>query len=98
MTDVPRFLDGARVLATADIRGATPSGRTRHEVDGLVVNDFVGLAIARYDASPEVYLFYCDGEWNVITDTCHHSIAGAREQASDEFGPVEFVESPFATG
>lgn len=66
-------------------------------MDGLVVDDFAGLAIAQYDADPAVYLFYCDAEWNVITDTCHHSVAAARDHASDEFSPVEFIEFRFAT-
>ncbi|MCP2319005.1 hypothetical protein APR12_004368 [Nocardia amikacinitolerans] len=65
-------------------------------MDGLVVDDFAGLAIAQYDADPAVYLFYCDATWNVVTDTCHHNVAAAREQAFDEFNPVEFIESPYA--
>ncbi|WP_194835510.1 hypothetical protein [Nocardia sp. XZ_19_369] len=92
MTEIPQFLDGARVLATADIGGAIRSGQTRHVVDGLVVDDFAGLAIAQYDASSAVYLFYCDVDWNVITDTYHASVAAAHVQASEEFGPVEFIE------
>ncbi len=67
MTAIPEFIDGARVLATADIRGPTPTGRTRHEVDGRVIDGFAGLVVAQYDADPGVYLFYCDAEWNTVT-------------------------------
>ncbi|MCP2289133.1 hypothetical protein APR08_002050 [Nocardia amikacinitolerans] len=66
-------------------------------MDGLVVDGFAGLAITQYDASPAVYLFYCDAAWNVVTDTCHDSVAAAREQAFSECSPVEFIEFPFAT-
>ncbi|MEU7632906.1 hypothetical protein AB0C34_23435 [Nocardia sp. NPDC049220] len=96
MTGIPQFIDGARVLAAADIRDVVPTGRTRHEGGGHALNDFAGLTIARYDADRGVYLFYCDADWNVITDTYHDEFGGALDQAAYEFGPIEFVELPLA--
>lgn len=91
VTKLPQVIDGARVLRAADIRGVTPTGRTRHFVGGQLVEYFAGLAIAQYDSPSEVYLFYCDAEWNCITDTWHTDITAAIRQAEAEFGPVEFV-------
>lgn len=51
----------------------------------------VALAVARYDGEESVYLFYCDPEWVVITDTLHESEAAADEQARLEFPGVKFV-------
>ncbi|MEC3955893.1 hypothetical protein VMT65_22860 [Nocardia sp. CDC153] len=92
MIDVPPFIDGARVLKVADIRGLTPTGRTRHWVDGRLVQDFSRLVIAQYDSSSQVYLFYCDAEWECISDTDHSEIAAAVLQAEMEFGAVEFAD------
>ncbi|MEV0294851.1 hypothetical protein [Nocardia sp. NPDC050710] len=94
MADTPQFIDGAHVLAAANILRIEPTGKTRHYVGRRIVDDFAGLAIARYDADPGVYLFYCDAEWNAITDSYHEELGGAYEQAEFEFGPVEFIEPP----
>lgn len=91
MTDLPQFIDGARVIRVADIRGATPTGGTRHCVGGQLVEYFAGLAIAQYDSASGVYLFYCDAAWNCVTDTFHDDVADAVDQAEFEFGSVEFV-------
>jgi hypothetical protein len=54
--------------------------------------------VAQYDADPGVYLFYCAAEWNTVTDTYHDAFAAALDQASCEFGPVEFVGRPMPLG
>lgn len=54
---------------------------------------FYRLAIARYDSDSGFYLFYCDPDWNVITDTYHDTPADAMAQAEFEFGHVNFVET-----
>ncbi|MEU7766695.1 hypothetical protein AB0B25_16405 [Nocardia sp. NPDC049190] len=94
MPGIPQFSDGALVLATADIRGVVPTGRTRHEGGAHALDAFAGLMIARYAADCGVYQFYCDADWNVITDTYHDEFGGAFDQAVYEFGPIEFVELP----
>lgn len=92
MTNPPPELDGANLISVASFDGAMPS-RTRHEVGGKEVKLFSRLAIARYDSNPGFYLFYCDSDWNVITDTYHDTLAGAIAQAEFEFGHVNFVET-----
>ncbi|MBU3068192.1 hypothetical protein KO481_42610 [Nocardia sp. NEAU-G5] len=94
MTELPQFIDGARVLRVATLLGTTPTGRARHTIGGHVVDGFAGLAIAQYDTDPGVHLFYCDAAWNCVTDTWHDDVAGAVEQARYEFDPIEFVDVP----
>ena len=87
---VPDQLDGAQLIcfSVLDDRHA-PTRATRHTVDGEPISDFAGLAICKYhDTEKEFYLFYCDAEWNVVTDTCHQSIDDAKSQAAFEFDGV----------
>jgi hypothetical protein len=88
----PEFLDGARVLQIASLSRSQPTGATRHEVDGIEVRRFAALAVAQYEGSDSVYLFYCDADWRVVTDTEHESIPAAIEQAHFEFGLLPFEE------
>ncbi|MET8198484.1 hypothetical protein [Micromonospora taraxaci] len=56
-------------------------------------------AVARYDeAEVDCYLFYCTGDWAVLTDTWHPTEAEAVAQAEFEFGDVTFVRVPPADG
>jgi hypothetical protein len=57
----PASLDGATVMAYADVAGSCPTGRTRHVVGGVKRDDFARLVIARYPDADGVYLFYCSG-------------------------------------
>ena len=82
-------MDGAQVLAVARLARRAPTGRTRHFVGNEQVLTFDYLALAQYDGADGVYLFYCDDEWRVITDTLHDSVAAAQSQAEDEFGVAE---------
>ncbi|MFB7877595.1 hypothetical protein ACFC06_20295 [Nocardia sp. NPDC056064] len=93
MRRIPVLIDGARVLRVADISALVPTGRTRHIVFGAFVDRFDRLAIARYDGADGFYLFYCDAEWNCITDTYHDDVASAIRQAEFEYGAVSFVDS-----
>ena len=88
--EVPIVVDGARVLAVADIRTATPTGATKHIVGGQEATGFQGLAIATYEGQGGFYLFYCDDHWQVVTDTWHQTYEDALAQAAFEFGQVEF--------
>lgn len=47
-----------------------------------------GLAICRYGDGEGYYLFYCDREWEVVTDTHHQSVEDARSQAEFEYTGV----------
>jgi hypothetical protein len=93
MQHPPETLDGARVLQFASLSQSQPTGRTRHVAGGVQVSRFAALAIARYDDEPSgVYLFYCDGSWNVVTDTFHEDVAAAVGQANFEFGLLHFEQ------
>ena len=92
MKKPPQAIDNATILRVADLSGATATGATRHTVDGQVVNQFAALAITQYKSDSGVYLFYCDIDWNPVTDTYHGDIEGAIAQAELEFGPLEFIE------
>jgi hypothetical protein len=86
---IAKELDGATVLfyTVIDERLQT-TGRTTHRVDGQVVGDFYGLAICQYEGAQPFYLFYCDANWQVITDTCHQTLADAKLQAEFEYKGV----------
>lgn len=62
-----------------------PTGKTRHEVSGSLIPTPAALAICRYESNPGYYLFYCDSDWRVSTDTWHPSLDAARQQAEFEF-------------
>ena len=90
----PRVLDGAEVLATADVSASKRTGRTRHFRDGEQVDGRITrLAVCRYADQPGVYLFYCDADWAVVTDTLHDSFDAALSRAGHEFEGVPFVHA-----
>ena len=96
----PEFLDGARVLQVASLAGLQATGKTRH-YRGIpssreALKNFAALAIAQYDGKDGFYLFYCNSDWNVMTDTFHDDLAGAIEQANREYGVVRFDEVALA--
>ena len=89
MTLPPAKLDGAKVLFYATLHQEhRATGNTRHYVGGELMRPAAGLAICRYESDVGFYLFYCDGEWNVVTDTYHESVEEARNQAEFEYEGV----------
>jgi hypothetical protein len=84
----PNQLDGARVVTFAVLEGIKPSGRTIHSSQGGVLPPPRALAICQYPGESGWYLFYCDGHWNVLTDTFHVSEGEAKQQAEFEFQGV----------
>ncbi|MEV1014549.1 MULTISPECIES: hypothetical protein [unclassified Micromonospora] len=90
----PARLDGAQVTLVASLApGQLATGATRHSVSNFA-EVVAHLAIARYDeADADFYLFYCTGDWQVLTDTCHSTEAKAVAQAVFEFGDVTFTRS-----
>jgi hypothetical protein len=88
----PATIDGAQVLAYADLSGITPTGNTRHIVGGHETSDFDALVIARHDDDQGVYLLYCDETWEAVTDTFHLTVDDAIAQAEFEYGTVSFQE------
>ncbi len=51
-------------------------GRVYHEEDDTIIT-VTALAIAQYEGDISFYLFSCDAEWNVISDTLHNSLQEA---------------------
>jgi hypothetical protein len=71
----PSEIDGARVLEWA--WSERPFGELRDDA-GRLVAVVHGLAICRYDASPKVYRFSCDANWECQQDADYDSIAEAK--------------------
>ena len=44
-----------------------------------------GLAICKPTKGQEFWLFGCDSDWNVISDTWHRSLDEAKNQAEFEY-------------
>lgn len=65
--------------------GIDPSGMTRHIIDGKPVSEFAGLAIARFPGEDKTYLFYCDRDWNVVTDTLWRNASEGVDRARAEY-------------
>jgi hypothetical protein len=89
--DAPQTLDGASVVRST-VLGGLPS-RARHVVDGVQIESIFALAMARYPEDSGLYLFYCDAEWRVMTDTFHDNVASAAAQAEYEFGPLTWTDA-----
>jgi hypothetical protein len=61
------------------------TGKTRHVAGGLPLPVPTELQIVKYPGDPGFYLFYCDNDGIVMTDTYHDSLEGAMAQAAWEF-------------
>ncbi len=86
MNNPPEKLDDAQILFWTILDNRYKStGETKHFINGNYKTDFYGLVIAKYEDEEGTYLFYCDSDWNVLTDTYHESIEAAKEQAEFEF-------------
>jgi hypothetical protein len=89
MNDVPERIGDAVVIAFTHIdERHRPTGACRHVVGGELMGPAAGLAICKYEVDPGYYLFYCDPEWNPVTDTYHGSVEAAKKQASMEYEGV----------
>lgn len=61
-----------------------PTGATVHHVGGKELSTPAGVAICQ-ETETSFYLFYCDVDWNPLTDTWHQSVTDAQAQAEWEF-------------
>lgn len=61
------------------------TGKTRQIVNGQLMGAMAGLAICQPGGSSEFYLFGCDADWTVVTDTWHQSLDEAKDQAKFEY-------------
>ena len=90
MTAAPSELDGAKVIATAVVDGTIrPTGATVHSGPEGIIPSASALAIVESETS--FYLFYCDREWEVLTDTWHLSVSEAKAQAEFEYAGISKV-------
>jgi hypothetical protein len=90
MTPPPSELDGARVICFAKISDAVvPTGKTRHLKAGKVLGAAAGLAVCQYPGDNYFYLFYCDPNWAVLTDTWHMTLGEAKDQALFEYEGID---------
>jgi hypothetical protein len=95
MTGPGPRLDGAGVVRFARIDGRVrPTGGCRHRVAGSLVGPASGLAIGRYEGESSCYLFDCDPDWNVLTDTWHATAEDAMAQAEFEYAGVAATWEP----
>lgn len=93
----PSCLDGARVLLVTAIDDRHRyTGNCRHHKHGELQGPAQRLAICAYDEDMDagVYLFRCDAQWNVITDTWHQDIRDARKQAAFEYEGINETWRP----
>lgn len=89
MNKAPSEIDGARVgLYTPIDERHRHTGNCRQIVAGELMGAAAGLAICRYDGDTSFYLFGCDREWNVLTDTWHETLEDAKAQAEFEYAGV----------
>ena len=93
MVPPPPILNGARVIRYAIVDDTvTPTGKTVHRFHlGGVMGPAAALAICQNDEEECYYLFYCDAEWNVLTDGWHESLELALRQADFEYRGLSFM-------
>jgi hypothetical protein len=86
MDNIPVEVGGAEVYSYIILTNTNnKTDNTRHFVDGELLDNFYGLAIYKFDGGQGFYLYYCDENWNEVTDTYHETIEAAKRQAECEF-------------
>jgi hypothetical protein len=94
MPPPPPQLDDAPVLFWASTSHARPTARTTHRAGGRILPPAINLAICQYPGDTQYYLFYCDADWNVQTDTAHASLDAAKDQAEFEYEGISASWTP----
>lgn len=77
---------GDQILGEVDIFDVSPTGRTRHTVDGVPVTSEAKLRLVRLVGDTSIYLIHYGPNETELTDTCHLSIEEALDQACFEYG------------
>ena len=84
-----RSLGGRKVICFARLaKGIRKTEKTTHNLTGGDPADFKGLVIVEERAGAAYYLFYCNEQWEVLTDTWHRTLDDAKSQAEFEFEGV----------
>jgi hypothetical protein len=85
---VPQELDGSKLAFYSPIdRRHRATAACKHVVAGAVQAPFAILAIG-HQTDGSFILFYCNEDWDVITDTWHETLADAKKQAEYEYEGV----------
>jgi len=86
MAPIPKIIETAKLLSYTFIdERHQVTGKTHHSVHGTLIAPAKILAICQYDDDTGFYLFYCDENWQVLTDTWHTSLSEAKKQAEFEY-------------
>jgi len=89
--NVPNIIGEAKVICYALVVNLLATGNTTHVVGNRLKEDFYGLAICKYQNEAGYYLFYCNEQWEAVTDTIHESIEDAKDQGEFEYFGVTWV-------
>jgi hypothetical protein len=85
----PKQLGAAEVIAFASINsGHHRADKVRHLVGGRQLGSAAGLAIGHYAGERGYFLFYCDADWNPMTNTWHETVEDAKQAAEFEYEGV----------
>lgn len=89
MSTIPLRIEGAIVTCYSpiDVRHHH-TGNCRQIVAGMLQGTAAGLAICQYEGDDSFYLFSCDENWHVVSDTCHDTLEEAKRQAEFEYDGV----------
>ena len=83
---IPHNINGARVICYSPIdHRHTYTSSTPQIVAGQVLGSMSGLAICQYHAEDCFYLFGCNPDWGIVTDTQHQTLDEALHQAEFEY-------------
>jgi hypothetical protein len=86
MDQVPQFQNGMSLMRWSVVdKRHRPTGNTRQLVDVVLQGPAAGLAIYEAKDGSGFYLFGCDTNWQVITDTWHASLKDAMREAEFEY-------------
>jgi len=86
MPACPRIVGNAKVICytTIDARHRH-TGNTKQVVNGVVLGSAAGLAICQCGKDGSFYLYGCDANWNVRSDTWHEDLESALCQGEFEY-------------
>lgn len=85
----PNPLHGATLVCSTPIdQRHRHTGNCTQIRDGAVQGPASGLAIGQYPNDPGYWLFGCDADWDVISDTFHPTLEDAKDQAEYEYSGV----------
>lgn len=89
MNEPPRKIDGRDVVCYSQIdERHKPTGNCRQVMRGEIQGSAAGLIICQMPEESCDYLYGCDADWNVVSDTWHPTLDDAKNQAEFEYSRV----------